>query len=256
MASRIKLFALLLLTSLTAHAEGPRFHQKDPSTEQEFVNVYKDIRSTKSAFIQNTNTLQAGSTFYVSSGTVSGTLTVGGFVANNAVISGPVISGTAGTFSTITAGTVTITGGFLSSGSVTGVSPLPSLIGQFISSSAAIANNFGTTTVFNDCVSIPLTPGNWLMLGGMYASRNSSTWSNAELGISTTPGNSPTGLTLGTNYLAGNWANSSTTPDAIPIFVTHVISSNISVTAYLKTTATFTAGTPQRRCGMVAIRLP
>jgi hypothetical protein len=77
-----KAFAFLFLAFVAiAFAEGPLYHFKDPATQGEFENVYQDLRSTSGRYVQNTNALQSGSTFYVSSGTVSGQLSANTLVA-------------------------------------------------------------------------------------------------------------------------------------------------------------------------------
>jgi len=78
-------FLTFLICSALLFAEGPFFQQKDPMIKQEFENVYKDLRRNNGdKFILNQNTLQQGSTFYVSSGTVQGQFRVigsGGYPA-------------------------------------------------------------------------------------------------------------------------------------------------------------------------------
>lgn len=78
-----KALAFILLLTVPALAEGPLFHFKDPATQQEFENVYQDLRSTSNRYIQNTNSLQSGATFYVSSGTVSGQFIANGWKFNS-----------------------------------------------------------------------------------------------------------------------------------------------------------------------------
>lgn len=74
------ILVMFIFDSVPLLAGGPLYRQKEPSLQLEFENVYNDIRSAKlssSTYIQNTTTLQSGSTFYVSSGTVNENFTVG-----------------------------------------------------------------------------------------------------------------------------------------------------------------------------------
>ncbi len=79
-----------------SYAEGPLYKSKDVIAQQEFDNIYQDLRNLRVStvtvqpgstnYIQNSNTLQSNATFYVSSGTVTN--------FNSTTIKTPIITST------------------------------------------------------------------------------------------------------------------------------------------------------------------
>lgn len=114
---------VLFITSI-ASAEGPRFSHKDSITDREFENVYQDIRSMKSGFVKTQNTLQDGATFYVSSGTISGNLTLGSNATSaNQAPRFRQVEIVQSTYSYIVLSTLTVLTNFINSGLSTTITP-------------------------------------------------------------------------------------------------------------------------------------
>lgn len=118
-------------------------------------------------------------------------------------------------------------------------------IGEYIESVVGATNASGTG-VWGDLTSISLTAGDWDITGIFYWHSNGATWTYVQSGISTTSGDSSTGLVAGSNYLVGRWASSSTTPLVVPVAIPNYrISLAASTTVYLKYNSIYSAGTPQ-----------
>lgn len=114
-----------------------------------------------------------------------------------------------------------------------------------------------TTTQFGDLTSISLTAGDWLVSGLMNYLDNSGTLTNIILGISTTTGNSSTGLVSGDNEAIANYGGAAFT--AVPSGALAVPSYHLQLatttTVYLKYSATYT-GTPGSVSGRIsAVRI-
>lgn len=144
-------------------------------------------------------------------------------------------------------GTATISGQLIGKGTATSDSAATGYIGEYISASNAINSNYAATTVWDDLVSISLTAGDWDVSAISLGVINGATWSENILGISSTSGNSETGLVAGDNRIRTTWANSSTTPTIVALTIPSFrVSLAGTTTYYLKQQATFSAGTPQR----------
>jgi hypothetical protein len=118
-------------------------------------------------------------------------------------------------------------------------------IGEYVSS-AVTAVNAGGTGVWGDATSISLTAGDWDVCGFCNWDINGATWSDARLGISTTSGNSGTGLSSTINYAIGSWASTSTTFQTVPLSIpSYRISLSSTTTIYLKYYSTYSSGTPR-----------
>lgn len=114
------------------------------------------------------------------------------------------------------------------------------------------STNFPATGTFGDLGSISLTPGTWDVSFVMYVIRNGATATNYECGISTTTGNSTTGLNYGDNRVG----EANGTPNFLSLCIAQyrvVVSS--TTTYYAKVSADFSAGTPQYRGRMSAVRV-
>ena len=125
-------------------------------------------------------------------------------------------------------------------------------VGQYIESIAA-STNFPSTTTFGDLTSISLTAGDWDVTAFGYAEVASGTWTVARVGISSTTGNSSSGLTLGTNEAlqSCNPANAMVNiPLVVPSFRVSLAS---TTTYYMKFSATYSAGQPVCR-GRISAR--
>lgn len=116
-------------------------------------------------------------------------------------------------------------------------------IGEYIESNVNTATNAAATGTFGDLASISLTAGDWTVTGLIVWALNGATMSQTQLGISTTSGNSSTGLTKGTNFVDQLIPTSGT--DSSACIPSYRISLSATTTVYLKYRATFTVGTPQ-----------
>lgn len=118
-------------------------------------------------------------------------------------------------------------------------------IGEYISSVVGVTA-VPSSNVYGDATSITLSAGDWDVTGViLYDQGTPATWSNTEIGISTTSGNSATGLTFGDNYFTSRWANSSTTPTFSTMVLPNVrMSLSGSTVVYLKMRLTYSANTP------------
>lgn len=140
-------------------------------------------------------------------------------------------------------------------GTATNDSAAAGNIGEYIESVSAANVNAAATTVFDDLTSISLTAGDWDVTLIAYADNNGATWTLASFFIGIVAGNNSTGLAAGSNYTAGQWASSSTTP---VLFTTSIPSYRMSLssttTVYLKRSFTFSAGTPRTSGGRLSGR--
>lgn len=174
--------------------------------------------------IQNRATLQAGATFYVSSGTVSGNFNALG-----------TISGSTGTFS----------GQLIGLGTPTNDDACIGCIGEYVSSTTAALTNFPSNGNYGDLASISLTAGDWDVMVFVHANSNGGTWSRLDVGASTSSGGSSTGLVDGDTRSLQIWANSATTPLRHSPSIPRIrFKLTATTTIYLKYRADYTAGQP------------
>lgn len=126
------------------------------------------------------------------------------------------------------------------------------IIGQYVSSSSSTAANVTTSNTFQDMGSISLNPGDWdISLVALY-SLNGATCTYVETGISTTSGNSSTGV-YGDSEVGGPPPTAAAfTTLTIPAFR---VSISGATTYYAKAYATFSAGNPQFRYRISARRV-
>ena len=117
----------------------------------------------------------------------------------------------------------------------------------------ATATSFPATTVWGDLTSITLTPGTWAISGLETMTLNGATATEPVMGISTTSGNSASGLVEGQNradYLPGTAAadNSGSVPSWHQTYTANT-------TVYLKMLCNYSAGTPKVQGRLTAIKL-
>lgn len=251
-----KLVALLFLSS-AAHAFVPvRYVQISTNTlnrqsgtavvdgiNVSTLTVISSITIQGTFPILSTSTLQAGSTFYVSSGTIAN-LNISSMTA--ASPTGKIASLSSIRFSPTTNGIL---------GTTTNDSATAGNVGEYIQ---AIAGDSAapTSTQYGDLTSISLTAGDWDVSGGVYWDSNTATWTVAQGGISVTSGNSATGLNAGENLATASWASSSTTPLIQTSFVaSYRISIAATTTVYLKYRSTYTGGPPHAQGRLSARRV-
>lgn len=113
-------------------------------------------------------------------------------------------------------------------------------IGQYVESLAT--PSFPATSVWGDATSISLTAGDWDVTYVSVPERNGSTWSLVDIGISITPGNSTTGLILGSNELRLGLIPS-IDPTALCL-ANYRMSLATTTTVYAKYMATYTGAIP------------
>lgn len=111
-------------------------------------------------------------------------------------------------------------------------------VGEYISGTDA-GSASPTTTQYGDATSISLTAGDWDLSFVCSMLRNGSGWSTQEIGISTTSGNSSTGLVHGDNWLISTVA----TDWAAMTISGYRVSLTSTTTIYAKVSATYTGAT-------------
>lgn len=138
-------------------------------------------------------------------------------------------------------------------GSATNIAASAGNVGEFIQARQTAATNFPTSTQYGDAVSISLTPGDWDVTFVIDNIAAGSTITNVVAGISSTTGNSSTGLQFGDNALSTLVPTAATDSSiVIPAFQVLV---SATTTYYGKVNATYSVGTPQYRCRLSARRM-
>ncbi len=126
-------------------------------------------------------------------------------------------------------------------------------VGEYIESVISTATNVpGNSGDWSDMTSITLGAGDWDISLVYENVPNSSTQTLSDIGMSTTTGNSATGLVKGSNYIIIALSNVSDRGAAIPSWRQSLSGSTI---VYAKLKATYTIGTPQYQCRLSARRV-
>lgn len=118
-------------------------------------------------------------------------------------------------------------------------------VGEYISSASAGSTNLPATTTYGDATSISLTAGDWDVSALVrFDTTTSTTTTFAAIGISTTAGNSGTGLNFGDNAVDTN-SILAVINSIFPLVVPSVrVSLSSTTTVYLKMNSTYAAGQP------------
>lgn len=151
---------------------------------------------------------------------------------------------TSGTLATL-AGSESLSNKTLTTPNITGVTDASSAtagsVGQYIESVVAVVSA-GTSTQWADMTSISLTAGDWDVSVLMFMQDQGATISEAQMGVSSTSGNSSTGLTFGTTLtiLARGYA-SNHSAGVIPSYRVNVSS---TTSYYAKSNVNYTGGPP------------
>lgn len=112
---------------------------------------------------------------------------------------------------------------------------------DLIESSSDLISYAITADQQGDLTSIDLPPGKWdISAHALYFSNGATTTTNVQIGISTTSGNSTTGLTFGDNWMVGQKDTTSGTYTPITI-ARYNVSPTSSTTYYLKARASTSA---------------
>lgn len=200
------LIALLLFMASPLLATGPLNKSPSVPDQLEHENIYKELRSPKIS----TGTAQ---NFYIAKGS--------------------------GTLFNIASGTVN---SFMVVGTATNDNAPTGRLGEYLSSSDLVGKNFPTSAQYGDFVQISLTPGDWDVSAVLDVAYISGAVTQVRMGISTTSGNSSTGLNEGDNFVLGLG------PTATNNFTFSIPSYRISLAAttihYFKYYAVYTVGAP------------
>jgi len=155
----------------------------------------------------------------------------------------------------VATGSVTVTGVLKGAGTTTNDAAAAGVIGEYVETIVGTAN-VGTTAQYSDLTSILLTAGDWDVTGVCMFFRNTASWVETSIGISTTSGNSGTGLVSGSNFI-GTATTSTSTVYTTQTLVIPAFRMSLSgtTTVYLKGYADYTVGNPSRVARLSARRV-
>ncbi len=128
-------------------------------------------------------------------------------------------------------------------------------VGEYVESLVTTPTNIpGATTAWGDLTSISLGAGDWDVTGLASFNANGALLTSGQIGISTTSGNSATGLTNGVNV---GWVTltNSTTINRDGLVPSYRMSLSGTTTVYLKANFAYTVATPQYTCRLSARRV-
>ena len=157
------------------------------------------------------------------------------------------IPGTLGVTGTITPGQTT---GIV--GTTTTNDAQAGSVGETVMSSITSPTNYPATGTFGDLTSISLTAGDWDIAAVTQQTTPGTMTGETRLGISTTSGNSATGLTIGYNRLA--FPNATATADSGASIPMYRLQLGSTTTVYLKFFTEYTTGTPKALGTIIARR--
>lgn len=120
--------------------------------------------------------------------------------------------------------------------------------------SAQDATSFSDSTLWVDACQVNLTAGDWDVTLVARAILNGATMTAWDIGISSTAGNSGSGLTRGDNWLQSAYPPTGVA-DASLTIANFRVNQASSVTWYAKMRATYSAGTPQYSVRLSARRV-
>lgn len=124
-------------------------------------------------------------------------------------------------------------------------------VGETIMSSSTLTN-YPATGTWGDLTSISLTAGDWDIAAATQQTTPGTMTGETRLGISTTSGNSATGLTIGYNRLTFSSATAlSDSSGSIPMYRLQLAS---TTTVYLKFFTEYSSGTPKALGTIIARR--
>jgi hypothetical protein len=129
-------------------------------------------------------------------------------------------------------------------GTTSGNDAAAGMVGEWVASESSSPVNFPASGNYGDLTSIVLTAGDWDVTIGTILNANGATVTDYTLGISTTSGNSPTGLNVpGGDYIEYGGTISSTRLPAI--LANKRITISTTMTLFFKYEATYTVATPK-----------
>lgn len=160
-----------------------------------------------------------------------------------------------GTSSNVSFGSGTFSGQLKGNGTTTNDNASAGQIGEYISSTISSPTNFPTSGQFGDLTHINLTAGDWDVSAALWGAVGAN-WSNFAIGISSSTGNSSTGLTLGDNYIQNIFATTSSIPSQQGLSIpSYRVSLAGSTTIYLKYFANWTVTVPTAQGRISARRI-
>ncbi len=156
---------------------------------------------------------------------------------------------------TVTAAILTTSGLYTPSAGIKGASGAGNAaagnVGEVISATVAGGTAFPTSGNYGDATSILLTAGDWDVTAMIHGSANSTTVGQYNIGISTTSGNSSSGLTAGVNNLFEIFSANQNTSICVANYRVNI---NSSITHYLKIQGTWTGNNPNYGASIYARR--
>lgn len=154
------------------------------------------------------------------------------------------------TITTLNVSTMTPSGGIV--GATNGTTAPTGDYGEVLSSSTVDAFVSLTNTQYKDVATLSITSGTWLLIGECQYGGSGTTSDNVRCGISTTSGNSSTGLTLGTTEFGWQPITGTVRGGGLSVYPI-AISSN--TTYFLKVRVDFSAGTVTAFGKLSALRI-
>lgn len=171
-----------------------------------------------------------------------------------AALASPTFTGTV-VAPTVDVTTINHTGGTAIKGSNSNNSAAAGDRGEVVNSSVAdssAVSSTGTNQYF-DITSVSLTAGSWLIFARYGFTANGATVTDTRYGVSSTSGNSSTGLVFGDNVFSAN-VNPSASADSAEAFGGYIVRLTGTTTHYLKARMTFTVATAKAYGTITAIR--
>jgi len=215
-------FIILLLLPLSANAS--KYQQEDPLLQDEIDSIYKTMKDNLRGIVRLSSASAASLT--VTSATIN--------------------------LATISSGTIP---SFAVTGTATNNEAPSGRIGEFIETIVSVSSNSPPNGSFGDFIQMPLTAGDWELIGRINWNSNGATWSQVVIGIGTAIGTSGVGMVSGYSRLDEAWANSATTPLQVSQVCVIRVSLSGSATYRLKYAAVYSAGQPQALGALSARRM-
>ncbi len=123
-------------------------------------------------------------------------------------------------------------------------------VGEEIRSNNSGNNNATTSGNYGDATSLALTAGAWMLTAQLRVNANAAVITSTEIGISTTSGNSATGLVVGDNYLLDGRSGGTSM-----VISNYIVRINTPTTYYMKYNITYSAATPLYQYRFNAVRI-
>ncbi len=142
-------------------------------------------------------------------------------------------------------------------GSISGIAPVAGFIGEQLISVVSTPASLPTSTQYGDATSLSLTAGIWDVYANCTFFTNGATMTNfCIMGISSTSGNSSTGLTTGLNQCVVSIVDATGSKYQTGTLPAYRVAISATTTYYLKVLGNYSAGTPQFfSCGLRATRV-